>query len=256
MRQVKTPSMRNRPYESGEIHLGDQISAALAWWRDAGVDRDFHDTPQSWLAAAEPEPAIAAAPAAPVRPPEAPAPTIARAGLPDDLTRFGEWWMTEPSLDGGRSADRVPPRGPSGAKLMILVPHPERTDEDRLLAGPQGRLLDAMLAAMGIAPDETYYASALPRHTPHADWAGIAALGMPAILARHVALARPARVLAFGNVILPLLSNDPTKNSDDLDQLNHESGSVPLLVGRDLAMLLERPGWKSRVWTRWLDWAT
>ena len=29
------------------------------------------------------------------------------------------------------------------------------------------------MAALGIAPDQVYFASVLPRTTPHADWAGL-----------------------------------------------------------------------------------
>lgn len=245
-----------RPNTGAGTDIAGEIAAAFAWWREAGVDRDYLDEAQDWLAGDEPE-AASTPPLPPSRPDRAatPLPAIAREGLPGDLETFAAWWMTEPSLDGGRVADRVPPRGKTGAELMILVPHPEREDSGRLLSGAQGRLLEGMLAAMGLTADDVYLAAALPRHTPHADWAGIAAQGMGDILARHVALAAPRRLLIFGSGISPLLSNDPAKNPDDLEQFNHESGSVPLLVGRDLSMLLERPGWKARFWTRWLDWA-
>ena len=276
MRQVKTPAMDN----SADPAFSADLTAAFSWWRDAGVDCDFHDEPQSWLVAPE----VAASkdqrprtggdlgpqgenfsPAeraptplgdAGVQTPDlAPGPMIDRSALPQDLAAFAAWWLTEPSLAGGRVTGRVPPRGATGAKLMVLVPHPERDDAEHLLSGPQGRLLDAMLAAMGLTAEETYLAAALPRHTPHADWAGIAAQGMGAVLARHIALARPERLLVFGGAILPLLSNDPTKNPTDLSQFNLETGTIPLLLDRHLAVLLERPGWKARFWTRWLDWS-
>lgn len=248
--------MDNRP-NHGATDFAGAIEGAFAWWREAGVDCEFHDEAQNWLAENEPPaaPPVTASTSLPGRSMPTPMPVIAKDGLPEDLEAFAAWWLSEPSLDGGRTADRVPPRGPRGAKLMVLVPHPEREDGERLLSGPQGRLLDGMLAAMGVGPDEAYVSAALPRHTPHADWAGIASQGMGSIMARHVALASPERLIAFGSNILPLLSNDPAKNPDDLKHFNHESGSVPLLVGRDLAMLLERPGWKARFWTQWLDWA-
>ena len=37
------------------------MEAALAWWRDAGVDGDFADAPQDWLAVARPNPTPKAA---------------------------------------------------------------------------------------------------------------------------------------------------------------------------------------------------
>lgn len=272
--------MDNRPNPDAAPNIAPdiagEIAAAFAWWREAGVDRDFHDEPRGWLAGEEaplsksnqpyPREGGDFRPSDGARPDERgprlrgdagnvpPAPAIVSEDLPGDLAAFAQWWLSEPSLDGGRLSGRVPPRGSQGAKLMVLVAHPEREDEERLLSGPQGRLLGAMLPAMGIAPEEAYVAAALPRHTPHADWPAIAAGGMDAILRHHVTLAAPQRLLAFGGNILPLVSNDPAKNHTDLQQFNHESGSIPLLMDRDLAVLLERPGWKARFWTRWLDW--
>ena len=138
---------------------------------------------------------------------------------------------------------------------MVLVPQPEREDSETLLSGPQGKLLDAMLEAMGITPDDTYVASVLPRHTPHADWAAIGAQGMGKVLAHHIGLAAPRSLIAFGSLILPLLGHDPTKSPDILRAFNHEDVSLPLLAGRNLEDMLRRPRWKADFWTSWLDWA-
>ncbi len=243
-----------------------QIAAAFDWWRDAGVDCDFQDLPHSWLAEPEPIADQAAAPppierqaAQALLSPAIPASLIALGALPQELDAFPAWWLAEPSLDGGRVTNRVPPRGPANPEIMVLVDHPEREDSETLLSGPQGRLLDAMLAAMGVTlggipPGGIYVASALPRHTPHADWAAIRAQGMGEVLARHIALAAPRRLLVFGGNVLPLLGNDLPNTSDNLPSFNHDGVSIPLLADRDLGTMLERPRWKSVFWQRWLDW--
>ena len=247
--------------ERGIPDIHAQIAAAFDWWREAGVDHDFTDDPKSWIAGAEP--AVEAPPQAPPPPQErrpAPAvpdtPAIEPSTIPADLAGFVEWWLSEPALDAGRVSGRVPPRGKSGAELMVIVPHPEVEDGERLLSGPQGRLLDAMLQAMGIAPDAAYVASALPRHTPHADWSALAAAGVGAVLARHVALAAPRRLIVFGGDILPLLGHDSPNSAADLRQFNHEGAKAALLVGRELGALLERPRWKAGFWQRWLEWTS
>ena len=240
--------------------LHAQIVAAFDWWRDAGVDCDFDDEPADWLARAatpadeerpEPAPAFArvAAPSVEVRT------GIDATQLPTDLAGLQAWWMAEPSLDDGRATGRVAPRGPAGARVMVLVPQPEREDREHLLSGPQGKLLDAMLAAMGIAPDAAYVASALPRHTPLADWSAVAANGMGKVIAHHVSLVRPERLIVFGSNILPLLGNDPPKSSHPTGQFDGEGAIVPLLAEPELAALIERPRWKARFWRHWLDWA-
>ncbi|MDE2596012.1 MAG: hypothetical protein KGL44_03945 [Sphingomonadales bacterium] len=242
--------------------IAGAVAAAFDWWREAGVDCDFLIDPVDWLAVPE----RAHAPQIDAPPPlraefagtdpvvrMAPEPARFGADLPADLAAFEAWWLAEPSLDGGRSDRRVPPRGPAGAEVMVLVTEPEAEDEERLLSGVQGRLLDAMLKAMGFAPDEAYVATALPRHTPLADWPALTAQGLGAVLARHVRLAAPKRLIVLGGNILPLFGNDLPNSAQSLREFNHEGLSLPLLPGPDLAALLARPRGKARVWQQWLE---
>jgi DNA polymerase len=248
----------------------------MDWWREAGVDCDFADTPTRWLIPqenAEParegrDPRRQDAPAAAegasrlrqgAEPERAPAsPIVDRSAWPQDLAAFTAWWLSEPAHDDGRLSGRVAPRGRQGAELMIIVPDPERGDDaeqgGRLLSGRQGHLLDAMLAAMGVAAEDTYVASVLPRHTPMADWAAIAEKGFGALLCHHVALVGPRRLVALGSNILPLLGNDPAHSPAVLMQFNQHGATIPLLAGKSLAALLERPRWKAGLWQGWLDW--
>ncbi|MCK9542318.1 MAG: hypothetical protein M0R03_09855 [Novosphingobium sp.] len=234
----------------------EEIAAAMAWWRDAGIEWQFSDEPADWLDAgpkkAPPIPeAKGPAPAQPADTPRALMPDA----LPTDLAAFREWWMAEPALDAGRTTGRVPPRGPANPALMVIVEQPEEMDSDRLLSGPQGKLLDAMLAAMGIPPADTYFASALPRAMPLPDWAALARDGLGEVLARHMALVGPRRIMALGGNILPLMGNDPPLSPDNLPQVNHEGRNVPVFAARGLAQLLERPRWKAALWKAWLDWS-
>lgn len=257
MRQVKTREVN----EATKPGLAEETAGALDWWRDAGVDCDFHEDAQQWLASGEVKaapvtevvPASLASPASTVIEPP-PAPAIDRAALPQALAEFAAWWTSEPWLDAGPLTARIPPRGSAHAELMILVPEPEREDSDRLLSGPQGRLLNAILAAMGLAPETAYLASALPRHTPHADWSAARGHGLGEVLRHHVKLAAPKRLIVLGNNILPLLGHDPANNAAPYSEYYHDGLQVPLLAGRELAALLERPRWKAGFWNDWLAW--
>ena len=105
-----------------------QIAAALQWWRDAGLDQQFCDTPSNWLAAPElAEPETPQGYTAPPPPPAAPRLQFGGAALdwPQDLAAFQQWWLTEPSLDGGQLAGRVAPRETAQAELMVLTDYPE-----------------------------------------------------------------------------------------------------------------------------------
>lgn len=239
-----------------------EIAAALDWWREAGVDADYCEAPRRWLAeagGAQPATALAEPASPPAGPAADRAPAAPRIGgpafdWPQDLAAFRHWWLTEPSLDDGGLAPRVAPAGPAGADLMVVVAMPEQADRETLLSDALGRLLDGFLSAAGIAPDTVYRASVLPRHSPLPDWPAIAQQGMDAVLAHHVALVRPRRMLVLGRNILPLWGHDPAQGTQKLRSFNHEGGKVPALYEVGLERL--RDSWQSRarLWNRWLEW--
>lgn len=236
----------------------DQFAAADAWWRGAGVDCGFSDHPVDWLA----KPAAPDAPKPPFQAPSAaaaPAPppvTIGSdpGGWPTRLDDFASWWLLEPTLDAGGIAARVAPRGPAQAELLVLVPQPEACDNGILLSGPQGALLGNILAAMGLAGQDCYFASALPSHTVAADWASLHRTGLDKVLRHHLSLAAPKRAIVFGQALLPLLGHDPAQNPALFEQIPLDSGGISAMAAWDLAVLLERPKARANLWRRWLDW--
>jgi DNA polymerase len=248
--------------------LAREFEAALAWWRAAGVDCDFADDATAWLSEApvagtaalsaqSPAQAQPASTPAPRAEPAPPAPITLRRDLlgespPADLAAFRDWWMSAPALDTVRSYPRIPPRGGPGAALMVLVPQPEAEDRESLLSGPQGRLLANILAAMGLAEEQTYIAAALPCHTPMADLAALAAGGMDAVTAHHIALVRPARLLALGTGLAPMLA---PASDHALREINYMGGKVPLLSSEALDALMDMPRLKARFWRRWMEWS-
>jgi DNA polymerase len=241
--------------------LESKIAAALDWWREAGVDVGFTDEAHGWLRAR----AESAAPTESDRPraqaaiEPAPAPPARQIGgpqnaWPTDLDAFRKWWLTEPSLDEGGLAPRVAPVGDPNPELMVLVEMPEEGDRDTLLSGPQGQLLGSFLSAAELPPSQVYRASVLPRHTVLPDWSASAVEGIGKVLAHHVALVQPKRLLAFGRSILPLCGHDPAQGAAALTFFHHESGRVPLLAEVGLDRLLEKAQLRARLWKRWLDW--
>jgi DNA polymerase len=252
-RQVKTRAMDHRPNPA----FLDDITGALDWWRDAGVDCDFHDDPTEWLAPPEiagerPVERRAPPPVLDDAPP--PPPRLDPTSLPTDLAAFQSWWLSEPLLGAGDAAGRVAPQGPAGAALMILVEEPEAEDRDDLLAGPQGRLLDAILAAFGTRREDVYLASALPRHTPGPDWAALRERGLGQALAHHVALAAPQRLFVLGGNVLSLIGHELPQRPAVLRNFNHEGRSIPLLASWALPALLGQPRAKPVLWKAWLEW--
>lgn len=169
---------------------------------------------------------------------------------PTSLEAFRDWWLTSPDLGAGSFA-RIAPSGPAGAPLMVLVPDPESRDESELLSGPQGRLLTRILAAMGLSRSECYLASALPRHTPMADLAGLAAGGMARVTTHHIALAAPRQVLVFGQGLSAFL----VPENRPLREINQDRLSPPFMITETLGSMLDMPQLKAKFWRRWMEWS-
>ncbi|MEL6737731.1 MAG: hypothetical protein AAFO28_02285 [Pseudomonadota bacterium] len=261
----------NAPNPPSVSDLSAELAAALDWWRGAGVDSDFTDDATAWLQSDMPtrtdgvqeanEPAgpksdAGSRSSAQIDTPPAKARIDFFAdGLPANLVEFHEFWMSAPGLDAIGPRGRIAPRGVEGADLMVLVLEPEAGDRDRLLAGPQGNLLDAFLKAAGTDPANVYLASALPRHTPMADTQALAHEGLDAVHSRHIELARPKRLIGFGTGLVPLLGLDAPNTDKPLRNINHIPAIDNALVSEGLDTLLDMPRLKARFWRRWIEWS-
>jgi DNA polymerase len=242
--------------------LQSNIAAALDWWREAGVDATYVDEPRGWLSAPVEAASETAAQATGTRSaviehkPAHPQKQIGgpRDSWPGDLISFREWWLTEPSIDEGGLTPRIAAVGEVNPELMVLIAMPEQGDRETLLSGPHGRLLEGFLSAAGISTQQAYLASVLSRYTELPDWPTLASDGLGKLVAHHVSLVEPKRLLVLGRSILPLCGHDPAQGSATLTFFLHESGRVPLLAEVGLERLLGRAQLRARLWKRWLDW--
>ncbi len=241
------PVMENRT----DITLAEQYTATLEWWRDAGVDCAFSDEPQSWLA----EPEQQAGPTPPktletTPPEEISKPAISEADLPQDLPAFREWWLDQKTELPSGAGPRIGPRGKLGAPILLLAPMPEADDRDALLSGPQGRMLANIAKALGVVPEDAYYASALPTHMPLPDWDNLLIDGLGAAVARHVSLAKPERVIVFGSKLPALLGHEAAAPPEQLTEI----AGIPALATFAPERLLAHARQRARLWQRLLAW--
>jgi len=212
----------------------ETAASLLGWWLDAGVDIAVAEQPRDWRG-------ISAASLASVT--EAPA-----VDPPGDLFAFREWLETAADLPLNRSgARRVLPVGAQHAPIMLLADYPgeEEAREGRPVAGDSWTLATRMLAAIGIAPERAYLATLACFHVPGTRLSG-ADLERCAGMARdHVRLAKPERLLLFGDAPARALIGQPLASARGRV---HRIEGVRTVATFHPRWLLQRPSDKALAW--------
>jgi len=238
--------MQNRP----DITLAEQFSATIAWWRDAGVDFEFTDEVEPLLTEAEQAPRPAQKPKQAIETEAPVAAAIKAADLPGDLAAFRNWWVGPENPFASGPSVRIAPIGKESAPIMVLTAMPEAEDRDSLLSGPQGRMLGNVLRAMGLDPNAAYLASALPSHVTLPDWDDLSSAGLGTVIAHHVGLARPQRVLLLGSKLPALLGHDPAAPPEAFAAI----GDTATLATFSPDRLLDHARQRARLWKRLCQW--
>lgn len=222
----------------GNEQIVDQAAAAtaLSWWVEAGVDVAVAEEPRDWLRAG-----------APASPPTQVAEAAATAAsLHEDLSAFRHWLSNEPGLPLDRAgARRVLPHGAEGAEVMLLSEMPGSDDGDAPIGGEAWALTVRMLAAIGIAPDAAYSASLACFSAPGTRLSAGELTACADIARRHVALARPKRLLLLGDAPARALLGEPLASARGRI---HKVEGVRTIATFHPRWLLQRPGDKALAW--------
>lgn len=252
--------------------MGGRNSALLAesysdWWSLAGVDALVGEEPAGWLvappandaAAAKPkrvvhdEPELPPLPAA-LRRQEAPEVAVPRGPVvfPDDWSEFQGWLATGDEVPGSQwDARRVLPVGEAGAPLMLLTAWPEIDDQQdgTLFSGVAGKLLDAMLQAIGMARGDCYVASLAVTRPAGGRCDGAEAAELDRLLWHHLRLARPERLLLIGSDIVRMATATTLPDARGrLLNINQDGSKLEAVAVAHPAMLLARPTQKAAAW--------
>ena len=176
-------------------------ASTLGWWLEAGVDIAIAENPRNWLKAPAPPPPN-------VRQPSAQAVSQAL----ETLHLFRDWLGTAPALPlAGAGTTRVLPRGQESAPVMLVAEMPAREDaaEGRPIGGEAWQLMTRMLAAIGIAAEDSYTATLSCFHAPGAKIRAEDLAECAAIARQHVTLAKPKRLLLLGDAPARALLGKP-----------------------------------------------
>jgi DNA polymerase len=175
-----------------------EARSALSWWLAAGVDAAIQEEPRNWLKpAAQREPAAA----------EPPPPNVVQPSH-ETLAELREWLTSSVHLPlASATSRRILPHGPENAPIMLLTEAPSVEDyaSGQPIGGDAWVLAQKMLAAIGLTADEAYVASLSPINVPGMRLSGRDREDYAEIARRHVRLARPKRLLLFGDASLALL---------------------------------------------------
>jgi DNA polymerase len=231
-----------------------QADSFIAWWRDAGVDYLCTDETIDWRAAPtrSPEQTIAKAwpDAAQSASPRQSAKT--RTDWPSDFAGLMRAIAFDPAIPGnGYSRNIAAPVAVANAALMVLYDFPEEAEltAASLGSGATGKLLKAMVSALGFAAAEVHF-GALAHSRPASGVLPTQETDLLADFARHqVAVAKPQKLLLLGSSVCEILiGKDLMTARKDLRNLNHDGRNMACVATFHPRTLLARPILKAQAW--------
>ena len=217
-----------------DIGSAEAVSA-LEWWLEAGVDALVTEQPRNWLT---PNPVAS--------PSEISDTPLVDSAIPETLALFREW-LPSSGPTATVTAKVVLPVGNQAAEVMIPAEAPGREEAaaGAPIAGEAWILTQRMLAAIGFSPDQAYLANLSCFHSPGAkpDRKEIERCGE--IARKHIALAKPRRLLLFGDApARALLGKGLAEARGHL----HRPEGIRTVVTVHPRILLDRPSEKARAW--------
>jgi DNA polymerase len=221
----------------GEIEAIDRTSvdSLMTWWLEAGVDVAVGETPRDWLRRNPPQPAVS--PAANVTEPK-----------PETLAALQDWLASSVQLPlASATARRILPHGPEDAAVMLLSDAPALEDlaSGQPIGGEAWQLAGKMLAAIGIAADEAYSASLSCVHAPGSRMNEKDRAECADIARRHITLAKPKRLILFGDGPSKALLGEPLARARGRV---HRIEGVRTIATFHPRWLLQRPSDKALAW--------
>lgn len=228
-----------------EFRTDHPIGNILSWWELAGVDAPVSDEAGSWLAA--PEPVAHMPDSAHIAHAISP-----RGGdMPGSLPEFLDWLKSSPDVPEAQWAGKRILPAPQRHDIMIIsdMPDPDDVQAGQLFGGSAGKLLDAMLRAIGLSRASVYLCSLASARPPGGLIDPQDAGQLARIMRRHVSLVAPRSVLLLGDkTSRALLSADAGGGRGKLQSLNHDGGTIASIATFHPRLLLKQPAAKAECW--------
>jgi DNA polymerase len=147
-------------------------------------------------------------------------------------------------------SNAVPGEGDPRAKLVFIGEGPGATEDatGRPFVGQAGKLLDDIIAAIGLKREDVYITNVVKCRPPQnrKPLPDEIAACMP-YLRRQLALLKPRVIVALGGTAGEAML-DVRKSLGELRGKVHSYGGIPLIVTYHPAALLRNPNWKKPTW--------
>jgi DNA polymerase len=218
-----------------------EARSALAWWLEAGVDVAVQEEPRDWLKPPVPRPRPKPTPE-PVAQPNIAPPTH------ETLAELQDWLAGSMQLPlVSATAKRIMPQGPENAAIMLLADAPTLDDAaaGQPIGGDAWELAKRMLAAIKIPADQAYSASLSCFHVPGTKMSAADREACGEIARQHIRLARPQRLLLFGDGPAQALLGKPLPLARGHV---HKVEGVRTVVTFHPRQLINQPSNKSLAW--------
>ena len=220
--------------------LGPQIDgaealSALEWWLETGVDVLVSERASNWLH--EKQLAVQ---------PSLEATSKATAQTAETLTVFREWLANGPGALSGKSKP-VLPQGEEAAEVMLIAEAPGREEASAgaPIAGEAAALMERMLAAIGFTPGQAYFGNLSCFYSPGAKPSREELDQCANTTRRHIALAKPKRLLLLGDAPARALLG---KSLAEARGRVHRVEGIRTVATFHPRFLLDRPSDKARAW--------
>jgi uracil-DNA glycosylase family 4 len=218
-----------------------EARSALAWWLESGVDTAVQEEARDWLAAPPPK-ALRTLTDEPAPQPNLVAPSH------ETLSELQQWLASSTQLPlASDTARRILPQGPQDAAVMLLADAPALEDfgAGRPIGGDSWTLATRMLAAIGIDAEQAYVASLACFHVPGKRMSSEERQACADIARKHIALAKPKRLLLLGDGPAQALLGKPLVQARDHV---HKIEGVRAVATFHPRQLIKRPLDKSLAW--------
>jgi len=215
------------------IAIGErEASSALRWWLEMGVDVATQEVPRNWFERTS-NPAPVAEPTEPQQ-------------VPDSFDDFRQWLAAATGPLASERSKPVLPHGVEGAEVMLLADPPGRDEltDGRPIGGEPALLMKRMLAAIGME-GKAYSANLSCFHSPGGRLSPRQIEECAAVARRHVALAKPKRLLLLGDAPCRALLGKPLLQARGHV---HKVEGVRTVATFHPRHLLKRPSDKALAW--------